>query len=160
MDTGLGWPSRSRQHAAFQGCRRLRGGVIGVQERMSEVVVRLVRQGTTAPPSSPPTVLIHGEVAAVLPRLRQCTRGLATDRAPCARVFRTPGQSELASRDSCILVAGKGGGCLGHARACRGVPRRAVRRAPLCLPFWLASLPGRSADVYVPHVINLQRLDT
>ena len=51
MDTGLEWPSRSRQHAAFQGCRRLRGGVIGVQERMSEVVVRLVRQGTTAPPS-------------------------------------------------------------------------------------------------------------
>ena len=153
MDTGLGWPSRSRQHAAFQGCRRLRGGVIGVQERMSEVVVRLVRQGTTAPLSSPPTVLIHGEVAAVLPRLRQCTRGLATDRAPCACIFVHPASQSWRPG---IPVSW----WQARAEVAWGMPGRAVRRAPLCLPFWLASLPGRSAYVYVPHVTNLHRLDT
>jgi hypothetical protein len=136
VDTGLGWPSRSRQHAAFQGCRRLRGGVIGVQERMSEVVVRLVRQGTTAPLSSPPTVLIHGEVAAVLPRLRQCTRGLATDRAPCTCISYT--RPVKAGVQGFLYLGGRQGRRL--PGACQGVPRRAeaCRQARSTLPAVLA----------------------
>ena len=150
VDTGLEWPSRSRQHAAFQGCRRLRGGVIGVQERMSEVVVRLVRQGTTAPPSSPPTVLIHGEVAAVLPRLRQCTRGLATDRAPCACIFVHPASQSwrpgipVSWWQARAEVAW---GMPGRAEACRGVPSGALHSA--CRSGWLACRVGAQMYMYL-----------